>query len=339
MRIGIVNDLMLATAALRRVVAATPGCTVAWTAANGEEAVAKALADPVDLILMDLVMPVMDGVEATRRIMRQSPCAILVVTATVTGHLDRVYDAMAHGALDAVQTPALGLSGEIEGAAPLRDKIAVVRKLTRRTARPVASAASAPAAGADEPPLLAIGASTGGPQAVADILQALPAELPAAVVIVQHVDEHFAPGLAEWLTRRCGRPVRPALAGDRLERNRVLLAAGPDHLVLGPNGRLDYSPEPRDTSYKPSVDAFFLSAARRRGLRGCGVLLTGMGRDGAEGLLALRRAGFHTIAQDRASSVVWGMPKAAAELGAAVEVLPLSAIGPRALAAIKEPKP
>jgi two-component system response regulator WspF len=339
MRIGIVNDVMLATAALRRVVAATPGCTVAWTAANGAEAVQKAAADPVDLIMMDLIMPVMDGVEATRRIMKDSPCAILVVTSTVTGHLDMVYDAMSHGALDAIQTPVLGLSGDIDGAQPLRDKIAIVSKLLRRAPRAPASPAAPHAAMPGEPPLIAIGASTGGPQAVAEILQTLPPALPAAVIIVQHVDEHFASGLAEWLTRRCGRAVRPAMDGDRLAVGQIAIAAGPDHLVIAPTGRLTYTPEPRDSSYKPSVDAFFQSAARRRGLKGCGVLLTGMGRDGADGLLAMRRAGFHTIAQDQATSVVWGMPKAAAEIGAAMDVLPLPAIGPRALAAIKELNP
>lgn len=339
MRIGIVNDVMLATAALRRVVSATPGCTVAWTAANGAEAVQKAAADPVDMIMMDLIMPVMDGVEATRRIMKDSPCAILVVTSTVTGHLDMVYDAMSHGALDAIQTPVLGLSGAIDGAQALQDKIAIVGKLLRKPGRSAVANGTAQAALPGEPPLIAIGSSTGGPHAVSEILQAFPAALSASVVIVQHVDEHFAAGLAEWLTRRCGRSVRPALEGDRLIAGQIVIAAGPDHLVIGPGGRLTYTPEPRDSSYKPSVDAFFQSAARRRGLRGCGVLLTGMGRDGADGLLAMRKAGFHTIAQDRQTSVVWGMPKAAAEIGAAVDVLPLSAIGARAVAAIKELSP
>ena len=339
MRIGIVNDMGMATAALRRVVTATPGCSVAWTAANGAEAVQKAAADPVDLIMMDLIMPVMDGVEATKRIMKESPCAILVVTSTVTGHLDMVYDAMSHGALDAIQTPVLGLSGAIDGAKPLQDKIAIVGKLLRKPARSAAANGTAQAALPEEPPLIAIGSSTGGPHAVSEILQAFPAVLPASVVIVQHVDEHFAAGLAEWLTRRCGRAVRPALEGDRLISGQIVIAAGPDHLVIGTGGRLTYTPEPRDSSYKPSVDAFFQSAARRRGLRGCGVLLTGMGRDGADGLLAMRKAGFHTIAQDRQTSVVWGMPKAAAENGAAIDVLPLQAIGPRALAVIKELSP
>lgn len=339
MRIGIVNDMGMATAALRRVVTATPGCSVAWTAANGAEAVQKAAADPVDLIMMDLIMPVMDGVEATKRIMKESPCAILVVTSTVTGHLDMVYDAMSHGALDAIQTPVLGLSGAIDGAQPLRDKIAIVSKLLRRSPRSPAATGAPQRALPEEPPLIAIGSSTGGPHAVSEILQAFPAALSASVVIIQHVDEHFAAGLAEWLTRRCGRAVRPALEGDRLIAGQIVIAAGPDHLVIGAGGRLTYTPEPRDSSYKPSVDAFFQSAARRRGLRGCGVLLTGMGRDGADGLLAMRKAGFHTIAQDRQTSVVWGMPKAAAENGAAIDVLPLPAIGPRALAVIKELSP
>jgi two-component system response regulator WspF len=340
MRIGIVNDVMLATAALRRVVAATPGHETAWTAATGAEAVQRAAADPVDLILMDLIMPQMDGVEATRRIMKQSPCAILVVTSTVTGHLDMVYEAMSLGALDAIQTPVLGLSGNIDGAAALQDKLAIIAKLIGKNGRaPRINGAAAITALTEEPPLVAIGASTGGPQAVSEILQALPADLPASVVIVQHVDEHFATGLAEWLSRRCARQVQPARQGDRLGAGKIFIAAGPDHLVIEANGRLGYTPEPKESSYKPSVDAFFMSAARRRGLRGCGILLTGMGRDGADGLLTLRKAGFHTIAQDQKTSVVWGMPKAAAEIGAAVDVLPLPAIGARALRAIKELHP
>ncbi|MBI1182334.1 MAG: chemotaxis-specific protein-glutamate methyltransferase CheB [Alphaproteobacteria bacterium] len=335
MRIGIVNDVMLATAALKRVIAATPGCAVAWTAANGAEAVAKAATDPADLILMDLIMPVMDGVEATRRIMRESPCAILIVTSTVSGHLGQVYDAMALGALDAIQTPVLGLSGAIDGAKALQDKIAVIGKLIRRDARRAPLPAGPAATATGGPPVIAIGASTGGPQAIADVLQALPDDLPASIAIVQHVDSHFAPGLAEWLSRRCHKTVTTARAGDRLTAGRIVIAGGPDHLVIEPTGRLGYSPEPRDSSYKPSVDAFFTTLARRR-MGGCGILLTGMGRDGADGLLALRRAGYHTIAQDQATSVVWGMPKAATEIDAAVDVLPLAEIGPRAVKAIKE---
>jgi two-component system response regulator WspF len=336
MRIGIVNDVVLAMTTLKRVVTATPGLSVAWTAADGAAAVAKAAADTPDVILMDLVMPEMDGVEATRRIMAQSPCAILVVTSTVSGHLGMVYDAMSQGALDAIQTPVMGLTGSIEGGKPLQDKLATIGKLIgRQPPRPQPLPSASPVI-AREPPLIAVGSSTGGPQALAEIIQSLPDELPAAMVLVQHVDAHFAPGLAEWLTRRCGRPVLPAQAGDRLTRGRILLAAGPDHLLLDAGGKLLYSPEPRECSYKPSVDAFFLSLARRRGLTGCGILLTGMGRDGAEGLLALRQAGFHTIAQDRATSVVWGMPKAAADLKAADEILPLKEIGPRAVQAIRE---
>lgn len=332
MRVAIVNDLALAVEALRRVVAGTPGLEVAWTAADGAEAVRRCAEDRPDVVLMDLIMPVMDGVEATRRIMRDTPCAVLVVTATVEGNLDRVYDAMGCGALDAVATPVLGRDGSLAGGEALTRKIATVGRLVGREARPAAGAAAGPGGGtghgAGLPPLLAIGCSTGGPHAVARLLAALPPAPPWATVVVQHVDEHFADGLARWLSEQVPVAVRRPVSGERPRAGGVYLAAGDEHLRLGPDGAFARSAEPRDTPHRPSVDAFFASAARHAPA-GCAVLLTGMGRDGAEGMLALRRAGWHTIAQDEATSIVWGMPRAAVRLGAAVETLPLDAIAPR----------
>src|SRR5436305_8168946 len=136
MRIAIVNDVAMTREALRRIVLSTPGHEVAWTARDGAEAIACARQDPPDLILMDLIMPGTDGVEATRRIMGESPCAILVVTSTVSGHMSRVYEAMGHGAIDAVDTPSLGPRGEVTGAAALLGKIAGVGKLIGKSVRP-----------------------------------------------------------------------------------------------------------------------------------------------------------------------------------------------------------
>jgi two-component system response regulator WspF len=175
-------------------------------------------------------------------------------------------------------------------------------------------------------PLVVLGASTGGPQALAEILAGLPARLRAGVIIVQHVDATFAPGLAQWLSEQANRPVTLIAEGHRPAAGEVLLSVTDDHLVLGEDHRLHYSPEPRSACYRPSVNVFFTSVARNWPRPGVAALLTGMFHDGAEGLLALRRLGWRTIAQDEASSVVWGMPKAAIEIGAAEEVLHLDQI-------------
>ena len=177
--------------------------------------------------------------------------------------------------------------------------------------------------------LIAIGCSAGGPAALAAILSALPPGFPGATVIIQHLDEKMAPGMAAWLAQQSGVPLARATAGDRPAPGRVLLAATANHLVLQPSGRVAYTPDPLESVYRPSVDVFFESVIRNWRGRAIGVLLTGMGRDGARGLRAMRDAGHHTIAQDRESSAVYGMPKAAAALDAAVEILPVQRIAPR----------
>jgi two-component system response regulator WspF len=325
MKIAIVNDSPMAVEALRRVVTSVDTYGVAWVAHNGREAVEKCRNDRPDIILMDLIMPEVDGVEATRRIMAECPCAILVVTATVSGNCERVYEAMGHGALDAVSTPVLGQQGGVQGGSDLLQKIATIGTLIhyQRISGQHASP-SAPASGG--PPLLAIGASTGGPQAIVQILGSLPVSFPAAVVVIQHVDRQFADGLANWLAERCNLPVETANVDTVLEPGRVWLAASNDHLVVDPDFTLHYTSRPRDLPYRPSVDVFLESAARCRVEHGCAVLLTGMGRDGARGLLTLRNLGWFTIAQNKATSVVYGMPKAAAELNAASQVLPVDDI-------------
>ncbi len=341
MRIAIVNDMALAVEALRRVIDNCGEHEVAWMARDGEEAVRRCREDTPDLILMDLVMPVMDGVEATRQIMAQAPCAILIVTASVNTHGDMVYEAMGHGALDAAVTPTLGPEGELAGGRALLDKIAHVGFIIGRT-RPghgsgytLPPMKKEPSRALVQTPLVAVGASTGGPQALSALLSGFGADFPAAVVIVQHVDPDFAGGLADWLGHRSELPVRLARNGEMPERGEVLIAGKDQHLHLRPGGFLAYSPEPSNLINRPSVDVLFDSAADCWQGGGVGVLLTGMGRDGAEGLLALRRKGWHTIAQDEATSVVYGMPKAAVTLKAACEVLPLPAIAAAVRAQLK----
>ncbi|MDY0038970.1 MAG: chemotaxis response regulator protein-glutamate methylesterase [Desulforhabdus sp.] len=324
MRIAIVNDLLMAVEAQRRIVTSVSNYEIAWIAYNGVEAVERCGRDRPDLILMDLSMPVMDGVQATCAIMRESPCAILVVTASIKDDAAKVFEAMGCGALDATGTPILGDDGKIEGGAELLKKIATIGKLIGKPSREAVVANKIVPLRA--PRLVVIGSSTGGPKALAEILARLPEDLKAAVVIIQHVDVQFAGGLAEWLNDQTHLSVSIAAGGQTLRKGMVYLAGTNDHLVVGPDLAVHYTPEPRDYTYRPSVDTFFFSVGRHWPNRAVAVLLTGMGKDGAKGLLTLRRAGWHTIAQDEKSSVVYGMPKAAAEIGAAVEILPVEKI-------------
>ncbi len=337
MKVAIVNDSKMAAEILRRIVAQLPEYTLEWTAYSGEEAIQLCAQSCPDIILMDLVMPGIDGAETTRRIMQSTPCVILVVTATTIGNRDMVFEAMGYGALDAVNTPVLGPGQNLDGAEALIQKLRTVSRLVS----PGHASGDAPAndrtasrsRDTSQVPVVAIGASTGGPQALAEVLSHLPARFPAAVLVVQHVDQHFTPGLAGWLQHSSKLPVSIAEPDARLSPGAIWIAGRRENLTYD-NGFARYTPAPEDAIHKPSIDSLFYSLAKPLRAARVGVLLTGMGRDGAAGLLALRKAGGLTIAQDAATSVVYGMPKAAADISAASEILPLSSIGPRICEAV-----
>lgn len=338
MRIAIVNDMKTISEALRRVISAVPGVEVAWVASEGEQALRRCRMDTPDLLLMDMVMPGMDGVEATRRIMQECPCPILVVTATVDGHSDRVFAALGHGALDVIGTPTLSADGSPINAETLLRKIRSVSVISHRTQafRPSTVQAPTPTPGPSYviPRLIAIGGSTGGPQALVHVLRAMPHPIPCPVVIVQHVDEFYAQGMATWLSSETGHLVVGASDGEPVRAGLVYIACTSDHLLVDCGGRLRYSSDPSELPYRPSVDVLFQSLVASGAPSGVAILLTGMGRDGAIGLLSLREKGWHTIAQNAATSVVWGMPGEAVRVGAAREVLDVNDIGAAALGAI-----
>lgn len=327
MKIAIVNDVAMAAEALRRVVASTQEHQVLWIARTGLEAVRMCLDQRPDLILMDLNMPEMDGVEATRQIMEQSPCAILVVTGRPQDNVNQVFRALGAGALDVTATPVL--QGQMGGDSELLAKIKTIGKLIRHSteAAPPRVANGGERSEGQVQTLVAIGASTGGPSAVARVLSGWTPPPGCAIVVVQHIDETFASHFAKWLDDQLAMPVRVIGEGDELVAGSVQIAKTNDHLLLDQNYRLRYDAAPRDYVYRPSVDVFFHCVAQHWRGDAVGILLTGMGRDGGDGLLAMRRAGKTTIAQDQASSAVYGMPRAAAELDAAQQILPLDKIG------------
>jgi len=322
MKIGIAAAAPLADA-LRRATALTEH-TILWSTADPAQVLERCAAQPPNLLLVDIATA--HALDTIRNVIAGGTCAVMAVAADVGVDATRVFHAMGHGAIDAVDAPPLDAPNWRIAVLPFVSKLnAVAKRVARQQRRegPVGK----PIGALDKLPLVAIGASAGGPAALATLLGGLPPHFSAAIVIVQHVDQQFAPDMAEWLSQFSQLPVRIAQEGDRPVAGVALLASTNDHLVLKTADRLGYSVHPRAQVYRPSVDAFFHSAEAHWPGEIVGVVLTGMGRDGAQGLKALRSKGCYTIAQDKATSAVYGMPHAAA--GAAVDVLPLDAIAAR----------
>ncbi len=317
---------------------------IIWTANNGVEALQQCIIRMPDLAIIDLVMPVMDGVEATQQIMRHAPCAILIIApTTVKEHGANVFQAMGYGALDAVDAPSFA-SSTIVGQQNREIFLKKLRTLAKWRGLPTSPKKPKETFSLNKlktslqnfpqykpnpllPKLVVIGSSTGGPKALAKILACLSPALKASVVIIQHVDAEFSISLARWLDAQSPMDVKLAIAGDSPKAGNIYVASTNDHLVLTRSTKFAYTPDPVYIPYRPSVDVFFKSVAKHWTSPSIALLLTGMGKDGAEGLSSLRQTGWHTIAQDEASSIVYGMPKAAKELGAAIEILPLNCIG------------
>lgn len=330
MRVAIVNDMRMAVEGLRRAILSNTDNQVAWTAVNGVEAVERCANDVPDLILMDLIMPEMNGVEATEKIMQSTPCPILIVTASVNQNSSLVFEAMGKGALDAISTPLFSGNGQSEASESLLRKVSMIGVLTRPAVDLEKAVNDVQYSDSDnENQLVVIGSSSGGPMALSKILRELPADFPAGVVVVQHVDEQFSHGLADWLNQQSLLTVRLAKPGDVPKKGEVLLAGTNDHLVMNDQGRLVYQEEPKEMPYRPSVDVFWHSLSEYWRGNITAVLLTGMGRDGAMGMQELKKRGAYTIAQNEQSCAVYGMPKAAIDVNAAKEIMALDDIANR----------
>ena len=325
MRIAVVNDLSLAVEALKKVILSNTEHELAWVAYDGIEAVKKNETDTPDLILMDLIMPNMDGVEATKKIVESKYCPILVVTATVQGNSPKVFAALGNGALDAVKTPELT---DTDSVNRILEKIELLKPIIKNNIakhKPKKEIKEKPGGVGSANKILAICASTGGPHAIVKILSKLPDNYNMPVVIVQHIDQSFVEGFADWLNRQTGLNVKIAEPGEEPKTGNVYVAGKNKHLIFDNYGKLNYTNEGVGAYYKPSIDIFFNSLCENS-IDTLAVLLTGMGKDGAEGLKKLKEKGKFTIVQDENSSVVFGMPKAAIENDAACKILPLEDI-------------
>ncbi|WP_455209057.1 chemotaxis-specific protein-glutamate methyltransferase CheB [Kaarinaea lacus] len=329
MKVAIINNKQLARKELIRIVTLTGEHELAWSTSSGASAIKFCKSVRPDIILMDPLVRDIDGIAVIRQIMAETPCAILIVTGSIDDQSEIVFNAMGAGAVDAVNTPILDTHEHDQAVETLQKKIALlsvlahdIQSLPVKHVEGEFNPNQAPA----EKNLVAIGCSSGGPEALAELFSQLPHDFQSPIVVIQHVDAAFAPGLAKWLNVKSALPVELAKEGDIPTPGKVYLAATNNHMMVSPQGRLVYSHEPADTSYRPSVDVFFKSVADNWRHSVTAILLTGMGKDGAKGLQALRHKGAYTIAQDKATSAVYGMPKAALELDAAVDILPIDLI-------------
>ncbi len=321
---------------LSTILSSDPGIEVVGQAVNGQEAVEMVARLRPDLVTMDVHMPKMDGLEATEQIMAYTPTPILVVSSSVYGEgMGRAFDALAIGALEVIKKPEPREWAALEAIG--RDLIRRVKILARvrvithirgrhTMAQPAEHLSVEEYRGrAAALQLIAIGSSTGGPSALLNVLGRLKGTFPLPIVIAQHIAEGFVPGLATWLDSGCQIKVVPAEDGATVAPGVAYLAATGCNLEI--DGRtLRFVKPGSGQLYIPSADTLFLSAARSYGRRAAGVLLTGMGADGAQGLKSLHDMGAPTICQDEATSTVWGMPKAAIDIGAAGTVLPVLSI-------------
>jgi two-component system chemotaxis response regulator CheB len=330
-RLVLVEDSATQRAAIVRVLEAEGDIAVVGEAADAEAAVEEVARLRPQVVTMDLDLPRGGGQGAITRIMSETPTPILVLSGVIdTSGAPPAVAALAAGAVDALPKPGTWTE---EAARGLRRQVRTVASVPvvgrRRRAAPRRRAG-----GAVQTPVIGLAASTGGPAALMAVLRALPL-LPAPVLVVQHIHPSFVAGFATWLDDAIALPVALAGDGEVAQPGRIYIAPGELHLRIAARGRLELSPEPQRV-HRPSADELLQSIAREAGSLGVGAVLTGMGDDGAAGLLAMRQAGGRTFAQDVETSTVFGMPRAAERLGAAQRMLPPERLATAIAGAVRE---
>jgi two-component system, chemotaxis family, protein-glutamate methylesterase/glutaminase len=348
-RVLVVEDSPTVGHHLCEVLTEDPDLDVTGVARDGRAAIELTATSRPDVITMDMMLPVVNGLAAIEHIMAHCPTPILVVSSSDNrADLFSTYDALAAGAVDVLEkyqgrTSAAGWAQQLRRTVKLVARIPVITHPRARLATRERNPAPAPAVTTLSPhrtrptpwsdrrcQVIGIGASTGGPAAVVEVLRALPTDHRVPILLVQHISAPFAAAYVDWLGDQIGRPTAHARDGDAVAAagGRVVVAPPDRHLVVE-EGRLRLTGHPERNSCRPSIDYLFEALAREYGVAATACLLTGMGRDGATGLLAVRRAGGMTIAQDEATCAVYGMPREAVLLRAAAHVLAPPAIGRR----------
>jgi len=334
-RVLLVDDSPLVLHILQRLLSRSPEIQVVGTAANGKDALDLLPALRPDVICTDLHMPVMNGLEFTREVMAQYPRPILVVSVSVEAGSPNVFRLLEAGAVDVFPKPRAILDPEFDKIADelasrirILSGVKVFRRSNGRGSTPVALPPINPTRTQSPSRIVVMGASTGGPQALREILSRLPATFPLPVVCIQHIGSSFLSGMVDWLADTCMLKVRKASHGETPQPGIIYFAPEDAHLELDKCGRFLLSITQPIDGHRPSVTATMQAVARCFGGGTIGVLLTGMGRDGADGMASIAAAGGITLAQDETSSVVYGMPKEAVALGAVQHILPLEQIAP-----------
>ncbi|MDM8523236.1 chemotaxis-specific protein-glutamate methyltransferase CheB [Desulfococcaceae bacterium HSG8] len=346
MRILIVDDSALVRSIVKHVLGTEKGFIVAGEASTGKQAVEMNRKLKPDFIIMDINMPVMDGLEATRRIMQDKPVPILIFSGA--SDTDTSYKAIDTGAVDMMEKPNMDQFNEPAFYRSFLQKIRLLadKKVFSKPVVPALKSKPVEKESISQAPvirekkilsesesvekkktykMLVIGASTGGPSAVKEVLQNLPGTFPFGIALVQHIEKGFDQGYARWLNEATALNVRLAEKTEIIQAGEVLVAPSDKHLIIKGNRFMLYD-GPKVLNQKPSVDVLFESAANSFGDKLIGVLLTGMGRDGANGCLSIFSKGGFTLVQDKETSAIFGMPKAAIDRGGASKVLPLREI-------------
>ncbi|NJN54364.1 MAG: chemotaxis-specific protein-glutamate methyltransferase CheB [Anaerolineae bacterium] len=315
----------------------TPGVQVVGAARDGAEAVRLAKRLHPDVVTMDVYMPHLNGYEAAQQIMAEAPCPIVMVSGHLPGSVNEMsFQALQAGALTILPKPALEDSAEMRAQWVQQVKLMAAVKVVRRWPHGRTGVTLPPATANGRVQLLALAASTGGPGALAAVLGRLPADFPAPVLVVQHVARGFGADLAAWLNGQTALTVQVAEDGMALQAGVVLIAPDDHHLLLNAAGLVVLLPAVKGERYCPSADRLFTAVAEAYGDTAVGVILTGMGDDGARGLVALRKTGAHTIAQDEATSLIFGMPAVAIQQKAVETVLPMHKIAERIMGYVRE---
>ena len=361
-RVLIVDDSASVRMTLSEIIASDPHLEVMATAADPYVAVERIRQEVPDVIFLDIELPRMDGLTFLRKIMSQRPIPVVICSSLAEAGSETLMQALEAGAVDVVAKPRVDTTQFLQEsrmricdaakaaahakfrgmqkAAP--PPINVEAKLTADAVIPPLSAARAATLRTNLPetdPIICIGASTGGTEALRDVLEELPADSPA-IIIVQHMPEKFTNAFARRLNSLCAIEVKEAEDGDVVQAGRALIAPGNQHMLLrraGSRYTVNIVDGPHVSRHRPSVDVMFRSAAQNAGRNALGIILTGMGDDGARGLLEMRQAGCHTLAQDEDSCVVFGMPKEAIQRGAAAKVVPLKRVADEIVAFSQRP--